>query len=187
MNSRSERPWGWWIKVLKKRRPMRVGRGEKERVAGDEHALGKQQIQDHRTLRFLNFFTYDLTFYCRSSWNKTYYYEFFWQCLQMVTNTYSVQFSSVAQSCLTLQPHELQHARPPCASPTPRVHPNSCHRVGDAIQPSHPLLSPSPPAPNPSQHQGVFQGVNSSHQVAKVLEFQLQRQSYQWTLRTDLL
>ena len=49
------------------------------------------------------------------------------------------------------------------------------HRVGDAIQPSYPLLSPSPPAPNPSQHQGLFQWVNSSHEVAKVLEFQLPR------------
>ena len=47
------------------------------------------------------------------------------------------------------------------------------HRVSDAIQPSHPLLSPSPPAPNPSQHQSLFQWVNSSHEVAKVLEFQL--------------
>ena len=51
------------------------------------------------------------------------------------------------------------------------------HRVSDAIQPSHPLLSPSPPAPNPSQHQGLFQWVSSSHQVAKVLEFQFQHQS----------
>ena len=48
------------------------------------------------------------------------------------------------------------------------------HRVDDAIQPSHPLSSPSPPAFNLSQHQGLFQGVSSSHQVAKVLEFQLQ-------------
>ena len=60
-------------------------------------------------------------------------------------------------------------------------------RVGDAIQPSHPLSSPSPPAPNPSQHQGLFQQVNSSHEVAEVLEFQLQHQSFQWTPRTDLL
>ena len=50
------------------------------------------------------------------------------------------------------------------------------HWFGDAIQPSHPLSSPSPPAPNPSQHQGLFQWVSSSHQVAKVLEFQLQHQ-----------
>ena len=61
------------------------------------------------------------------------------------------------------------------------------HWVGDAIQPSHPLSSPSPPAPNPSQHQGLFQWVNSLHEVAKVLEFQLQHQSFQWTPRTDLL
>ena len=60
------------------------------------------------------------------------------------------------------------------------------HWVGDAIQPSYPLSSPSPPAPNPSQHQGLFQWVNSSHQVAKVLEFQLWHQSFQWTPRTDL-
>ena len=52
------------------------------------------------------------------------------------------------------------------------------HRVGDATQPSHPLSSPSPPAPNPSQHQGLFQWVNSSHEVAKVLEFQLHHQSF---------
>ena len=53
------------------------------------------------------------------------------------------------------------------------------HRVGDAIQPSHPSLSPSPPALNLSQHQGLFQCVSSLHQVAKVLEFQLQNQSFQ--------
>ena len=53
------------------------------------------------------------------------------------------------------------------------------HRVSDAIQPSHPLSSPSPPAPNPSQHQSLFQWVNSSHEVAKVLEFQLQHHSFQ--------
>ena len=51
--------------------------------------------------------------------------------------------------------------------------------VGDAIQPSHPLSSPSPPAPNPSQRQGLFQRVNSSHEIAKVLEFQLQHQPFQ--------
>ena len=73
----------------------------------------------------------------------------------------------------SLQPHELQHARPPCPSTTPRVHQTHIHRVGDAIQPSHPLSSPSPPAPNPSQHQSLFQWVNSSYEVAEVLEFQL--------------
>ena len=57
--------------------------------------------------------------------------------------------------------------------------------VSDAIQPSHPLSSPSLPAPNPSQHHSLFQWVSSSHQVARVLEFQLQHQSFQWTPRTD--
>ena len=62
------------------------------------------------------------------------------------------QFSSVAQS---LQLHESQHTRPPC--PSPEFIQTHVHRVGDAIQPPHPLSSPSPPAPNPSQHQGLFQ------------------------------
>ena len=61
------------------------------------------------------------------------------------------------------------------------------HWVGNAIQPSHPLLSPSPPTFNLSQHQGLFQWVSSLHQVAKVLEFQLQHQSFQWIFRTALL
>ena len=61
------------------------------------------------------------------------------------------------------------------------------HRVGDAIQPSHSLSSPSPPAFNLSHQSGLFQWVSSSHQVAKVLEFQLQHQSLQWIFRTDFL
>ena len=84
-------------------------------------------------------------------------------------------------------PHDLQHTRPPFPSPTPRVYSNSCHWVGDTIQPSHPLLSPSSPAFNLSQHQGLFKWVSSSHQVAKVLDFQLQYQSFQWIFRTDFL
>ena len=61
------------------------------------------------------------------------------------------------------------------------------HRVGEAIQPSHPLSSPSPPAFSLSQHQGLFQWVSSSHQVAKGLELQLQHQSFQWIFRVDFL
>ena len=61
------------------------------------------------------------------------------------------------------------------------------HRVSDAIQPSHLLSSPSAPAPNPSQHQSLSQWVNNSYEVAKVLEFQLQHQSFQWTPRVSLL
>ena len=84
---------------------------------------------------------------------------------------YSVQFSRSVMSD-SLRPHESQHARPPCPSPTPGVHSNSRHRVSDSIQPSHPLSSLSPPTSSPSQHQSLFQWVNSSHEVAKVLEFQ---------------
>ena len=68
-----------------------------------------------------------------------------------------------------------------------RIHPTHVHCAGDAIQLSHPLSSPSPPALNLSQHQGLFKWVSSPHQVAKVLEFQLQHQSFQRTLRTDFL
>ena len=98
----------------------------------------------------------------------------------------SVQFSRSVVSD-SVRPYESQHARPPCPSPTPEYTQTHMHLVGDAIQPFHLLSSPSPPTPNPSQHQGLFQWVNSSHEVAKVLEFQLQHQSFQWTPRTDLL
>ena len=74
-----------------------------------------------------------------------------------------------------------------CPSLSPRAAQILVHQVGDAIQPSHPLSSASPPAFNLPQHQGLFQQVSSSHQVAKVLEFQFQHQSFQWTPRTDLL
>ena len=73
----------------------------------------------------------------------------------------------------SLQPHELQHTRPPCPSPTPKFTQTQVNWVGDAIQPSHPLLSPSPPALNLSQHQGLFKWVRSSHQVAKYWSFSL--------------
>ena len=105
-------------------------------------------------------------------------------------NTYcvSVQFSSVAQSCLTLC-DPMNHSTPglPVHHQLLESTQTDVHWVGNAIQPSHPLLSPSPPALNLSQHQGLFKWVSSSHQVAKVLEFQLQHRSFQWTPRTDLL
>ena len=96
-----------------------------------------------------------------------------------------IQFSSVTQSCPTLC-DPMNHSTPglPVHHQLLEFTQTHVHWVGDAIQPSHPLSSPCPPAPNPSQHQGLFQWVNSSHEVAKVLEFQLQ---HQWTPRTDLL
>ena len=97
------------------------------------------------------------------------------------------QLSSVAQSCPTLcDPMNRSTPGLPVHHQLPEFTQTHVHQVGDAIQPSH-LSSPSPPAPSPSQHQGLFQWVNSSHEVAKVLEFQLQYHSLQWTPRTDLL
>ena len=85
-----------------------------------------------------------------------------------------VQFSSLTQSCLTLcDPTDFSTPGLPVHHQLPEFTQTHVHRVSDAIQPSHPLLSPSFSAPNPSQNQGLFQWVNSSHEVAKVLEFQL--------------
>ena len=96
----------------------------------------------------------------------------------------SVQFSRSVMSD-SLEPHELQHARVPVHHQLPEST-QHVYWFGDAIQPSHALSSPSPPALNLSKHQSLFKWVSSSHQVAKVLEFQLQYQSFQWTPRTDL-
>ena len=110
------------------------------------------------------------------------------QAIQHHSNPSSVQFSSVSQLCPTLC-NLMNRSMPglPVYHQLPKFTQTHAHWVGDAIQPSHLLSPPSPPAPNPSQHQGLFQWVNSSHQVAKILEFQLQHQSFQWTPRTDLL
>ena len=83
--------------------------------------------------------------------------------------------SSVSQLCLTLcDPMDLSTPGFTVHHQLPELAQIHVHRVSDALQPSHPLSSPSPPAFNLSQHQGLFQGVSASHQVAKVLEFQLQ-------------
>ena len=92
---------------------------------------------------------------------------------------YHLQFSSVAQSCPILC--LLVHCQLPEFTQT------HVHWVGDGIQPFHPLSSPSPPALNLSQHQGLFPWVSCSHQVTKILKLQLQHQSFQWIFRTDFL
>ena len=98
----------------------------------------------------------------------------------------SVQFSHSVVSD-SLRPHKLQHARPPCPSPTPGVYPDSCPlslwchlTISSSVVPFSSCLQSS-------QHQGLFKWVSSLHQVAKILEFQLQHQSLQWTPRIDLL
>ena len=98
----------------------------------------------------------------------------------------SVQFSCSVVSD-SLWTHERKQARPPCPSPTTRVYPNLCPLSWWCHEPSHTLLSPSPPALYLSQHQGLFQWVISSQQVSKVLQLQLQQQSFQWILKVDSL
>ena len=95
---------------------------------------------------------------------------------------HSVQFShSVVSNSLWC--HESQHARPPCLSPTPGVYPNSC----PLSRWCHPAISSSVIPFSSRSQSRLFQWVDSSHEVAKVLEFHLQHQSFQWTPRTDLL
>ena len=96
--------------------------------------------------------------------------------------------SSVSQLCLTLcDPVDCSTPALPVHHHLPEFSQTHVYWVGDAIQPSHPLSSPSPPAFNLSQNQGLSKWVSSSNQVAKVLEFQLQHQPFQWIFRTDLL
>ena len=88
----------------------------------------------------------------------------------------------------SLRPHRMQHARLPFALyHCPEFVQTHVHWVSDAIQPSHLLSTPSPPAFDLSQHHGFFQWVSSSHPLAKVLELQLQLKSFQWLFRTDFL
>ena len=99
-----------------------------------------------------------------------------------------LQFSSVTQSCLTLcNPMDCSTPGLPVHHQLPEFTQTHVHLVSEAIQPSHPLSAPSPATFSLSQHQGLFKWVSSLHQMAKVLEFQLQHQSFQWTFRTDFL
>ena len=94
----------------------------------------------------------------------------------LTSKSFTVQFSSVTQSCLTLcDPMDCSTPGLPVHHQLPEFTQAHTHWFGDAVQPSHPLLSPSPPAFNLSQPQGLFKWVSSLHQVAKVLEFQLQQ------------
>ena len=100
------------------------------------------------------------------------------------SSVFSVQFSRSVMSD-SLRPRELQHARLHCPSELLEFTQTQVHRVGDAIQPYHPLSSPSPPTFSLCQHQGLFQWVSCSHQVPKGLKFQLQHQSFKWIFRTE--
>ena len=113
--------------------------------------------------------------------------NFYYYFSHPMRNITFVVFSLVVQSCPTLS-DSMDCSTPgfPVHHQLPELTQTHTHRVGDAIQPSQSLSSPSPPAFNLSQHQDLFQWVSSSHQVAKILELQLQHQSFQWIFRTDL-
>ena len=113
-------------------------------------------------------------------------WSFIQSSIQISYIFHSVQFS--CSSCLTLC-DPMNHSTPglPVHHHVPEFTQTHVHQVADAIQPSHPLSSPSSPASSHFQHQSLFQWVNSSHEVAKVLEFQLQHQSFQWTPWTGLI
>ena len=135
------------------------------------------------------------TLLCSKVWNQEvespYFPLLFQECrgsLNPFQFHMTFRISSVVQSCPTLcDPMDYSMPGFPIHHQLSELAQTHVHRVGDAIQPSHPLLSPSPPAFNYSEHQSLFQWVSSSHQVAKVLEFQLQHQSFQWIFRADFL
>ena len=107
------------------------------------------------------------------SW-RSFLYSSVYSCHLLLISSASVAAAKSLQSCPTLcDPMNCSTPGLPVHHKLPEFIQTQVHRVSDAIQPSHPLASPSPPAPNPSQHQSLFQWVNSSHEVAKVLEFQL--------------
>ena len=114
---------------------------------------------------------------------------FLWtEKLQLKVSLVQFKFSSVTQSCLILcDTMDCSTPGLPVHHQLPEFAQTHVDWVSDAIQSSHPLLSPYPPTFNLSQHQGLSQWVSSLHQVAKVLEFQLQHQSFQWIFRTDFL
>ena len=112
--------------------------------------------------------------------SECWHYPIFWFSVHLI--------SSVAQSCLTLfNPMDCSTPGFPVHYQLPELVQTHVRQVCDAIQPSHPLSPPSPPALNLLQHQGLFQWVSSSHQVARVLELQLQHQAFRWVFRTDFL
>ena len=105
--------------------------------------------------------------------------------IRQVTFLVHTLFSSVCQSCPALcDPMDCSTPGFPVHHQLPELTQTYVHWVDDAIQPSHPVSSPSPPAFSLSQHQGLLQWVSSSHQVAKILEFHLQHQFFQWRFRT---
>ena len=133
----------------------------------------------------------DYEYFCKSFQNVTLF--LLWGLVKVFPyawkwNLSPHQFTSVTQLCPTLcDPMDCSTPGFPVHHQPPEFTQTHVHSVGDAIQLSHPLSFPSPLALNLSQHQGLFKWVSASHQVAKVLEFQLQYWSFQWTCWIELL
>ena len=134
--------------------------------------------------------------YILSTWHHCYYWvwppglgsvcQFLYHKVTLFPSFVSIQFSSVQSLSLTVSnPMDYSTLGFPVHHQLPELALTHVHWVCDAIQPSHILSSPSPPTFNLSQHQGLYQWVSSSHQVAKVLK--LQHQSFQWIFRVDFL
>ena len=144
---------------------------------GGLQSMGSQRVGHNWVTNFL------------SSWFHRYVarpWEYGGEQFRHLPSLLVLQFSSVAQLCLC-NPMDCCTPCLPVHHQLPEFTQTHVHWVRDTIQPSHPLLSPSPPAFNLSQPQGLFQWVSSLHQMAKVLEFQIQHQSFQWIFRTDFL
>ena len=125
---------------------------------------------------------------CQASLSMGFPRQEYWVGLPFSSPNEEGQFSSVTHSCPTLyDPMDCSIPGFPVHHQLPELAQTPVHRVSDDSQPSHPLLSLSPPAFSFSQHQDLLQINSSSHQVVKLLELQLQHQSFQWILRTDFL
>ena len=145
-------------------------------------AQGRRTLWGESELKFCWIFA-PIKFYF--DWMTTVTTWVSWNQCHFIT---SVQFSSVAQLCPTFcGPMVCSTTCVPVHHQLRGLTQTQVHWVSDAIQPTHPTLSPSPPTFKLSQHQGLFHLGSSSHQLTKVLEFQLQHQPFQWIFRTDLV